>query len=102
MQHVAQRAKRILQPLFRCEPRVVLNVVEFGNTVALRPQGSDRYVDTGNANPRAATNNAPSAKGSAKTVCEKRMNASTRPRGPGVRGGEAAVSIKRALRFFSE
>lgn len=33
-----------------------LNVVEFGNGVALRPQGSDRYVDTGNANPRPATN----------------------------------------------
>jgi flagellar basal-body rod protein FlgF len=33
-----------------------LNVVEFQNAVALRPQGSERYVDTGNANPRAATN----------------------------------------------
>jgi flagellar basal-body rod protein FlgG len=32
-----------------------LNVVEFQNTAALRPQGSERYVDTGASTPRAAT-----------------------------------------------
>ena len=33
-----------------------LGIVEFANTVALRPQGSQRFVDTGGATPRAATN----------------------------------------------
>jgi len=33
-----------------------LGLVEFSNTSALRPQGSNRYADTGNAGPRAATN----------------------------------------------
>ena len=31
-------------------------MVEFGNSSALRPEGSNQYVDTGNAGPRAATN----------------------------------------------
>ncbi len=33
-----------------------LGVVEFGNPTALRPEGSNRFADTGNAGPRAATN----------------------------------------------
>jgi flagellar basal-body rod protein FlgF len=33
-----------------------LGLVEFTNTTALRPEGSNRFADTGNAGPRAATN----------------------------------------------
>jgi len=38
------------------QPYGALRIVEFGNTLALRPEGSNRFVDTGAAGPRAATN----------------------------------------------
>lgn len=38
------------------QPLAQLGIVEFANTAALRPQGSERFVTTGAANPRAATN----------------------------------------------
>lgn len=40
------------------QPVGQLNIVEFANAAALRPQGSERFVNTGAANPRAATNTA--------------------------------------------